>query len=135
MEPRRADVPILYNGVNAAVQLAPCLSSFQYVDVASGSSDKISIQINDRDHRWIGAWFPQKGDLLQPTIQTLNWRGDGQNSRFQCGTFRVDDFSFAGQIYFIFYFFMVCGCQPFRKSDFHRIAFIVRNKRNGCYFS
>ena len=96
MLPRQANVSLLYNGANASGQIAPYLASFQYTDVASGSSDKISIQINDRDHRWIGAWFPQKGDLLQPTIQTFNWWGDGQNSRFPCGTFRVDDFSFAG---------------------------------------
>ena len=96
MLPRQANVSLLYNGANASGQIAPYLASFQYTDVASGSSDKISIQINDRDHKWIGAWFPQKGDLLQPTIQTFNWWADGQNSRFPCGTFRVDDFSFAG---------------------------------------
>ena len=78
MEPRRADVPILYNGVNAAVQLAPCLSSFQYVDVASGSSDSVSLEVNDRERRWIGPWFPVKGDVLQPTIRTFNWTGEGQ---------------------------------------------------------
>lgn len=96
MEPRRADVPILYNGVNAAVQLAPCLSSFQYVDVASGSSDSVSLEINDRERRWIGPWFPVKGDVLQPTIRTFNWTGEGQVLQFPCGIFRVDDFSFKG---------------------------------------
>lgn len=96
MEPRKADVPILYNGANATTQLAPCLSSFQYVDVASGSSDSISLEINDRERRWIGPWFPVKGDRLQPTIRTMNWFGDGQVSLFPCGTFRVDDFSFQG---------------------------------------
>ena len=55
MLPRQANVSLLYNGANASGQIAPYLASFQYTDVASGSSDKISIQINDRDHRWIGA--------------------------------------------------------------------------------
>lgn len=96
MDPRKATVALLYNGTNANVQLAPYLSSFKYTDVASGSSDSISISINDRDRRWINGWFPQKGDRLQPTIETLNWERDGQKGKFPCGTFLVDDFSFKG---------------------------------------
>lgn len=96
MEPRKATIALQYNGANASGQVGSYLSSFQYKDVASGSSDSISLDLNDRDHRWIGAWFPQKGDLLQPTIQTRNWAGDGQALGFPCGTFRVDDFGFNG---------------------------------------
>lgn len=96
MDPRKATVAILYNGVKAEVQLAPYLSSFKYTDVASGSSDSISISINDRDRRWINGWFPQKGDRLQPTIETYNWERDGQKKKFPCGKFLVDDFSFKG---------------------------------------
>ena len=55
MLPRQAEVSLMYNGANASGQIAPYLNSFQYTDVAAGSSDKISIQINDRDHKWIGA--------------------------------------------------------------------------------
>lgn len=96
MDPRKATVALLYNGTNANVQLAPYLSSFKYTDVASGSSDSISISINDRDRRWINGWFPQKGDRLQPTIEILNWERDGQKGKFPCGKFLVDDFSFKG---------------------------------------
>lgn len=96
MDPRTATVSLQYNGVNASGQVSPYLSSFQYKDVASGSSDSIGIELNDPDHKWIGTWFPQKGDLLQPTIQTRNWTGTGQHLNFPCGTFRVDDFGFNG---------------------------------------
>ena len=96
MNPRRAAVSIWYNGKSANVQLASCLGSFQYTDVASGSSDSISLGINDRDRRWINGWFPQKGDRLQPTIRTYNWEHDGQQGKFPCGAFLVDDFSFQG---------------------------------------
>ena len=89
MDPRKATVAILYNGVKAEVQLAPYLSAFKYTDVASGSSDSISISINDRDRKWINGWFPQKGDRLQPTIETCNWERDGQKKKFPCGKFRV----------------------------------------------
>lgn len=96
MRPRQASVSILYNGVNASGQIAPYLGSFQYVDVAAGASDRISLQLNDRDHKWIGAWFPQKGDLLRPSIHTVNWDGSEKERHFSCGAFRVDDFSFSG---------------------------------------
>ncbi len=96
MLPRQAAVSLVYNGANASGQIAPYLNSFQYKDIASGSSDRISIQVSDRDHKWIGAWFPEKGDLLQPMITTLNWLKEGRITQFPCGTFRVDDFSFRG---------------------------------------
>lgn len=96
MEARRATVSVLYNGVNATGQIAQYLKSFQYKDVASGASDSISLTINDPDLKWIGPWFPVRGDRLVPTIQTENWSADGQVRKFPCGTFCVDDFGFKG---------------------------------------
>lgn len=96
MEARRATVSILYNGVNATGQIAPYLNSFQYKDIASGTSDSVSLTCNDRDLKWIGPWFPEKGDRLVPTIQTENWEAEGQAQKFPCGSFGVDDFSFKG---------------------------------------
>lgn len=91
MEARKASVALTYNGVDA-----PTPNSFSYTDVASGASDSISVGMNDRDRKWIGAWFPVKGDTLQPTIRTENWEQDGKAVDFPCGTFHVDDFSFSG---------------------------------------
>ena len=96
MNPRKATVSLVYNGVNATDPIAPDLDSFTFVDVASGSSDSINAEFTDRDHRWIDAWFPVQGDTLQPTILTENWEADGETSAFPCGTFHVDDFSFSG---------------------------------------
>lgn len=96
MNGRRADVSVMYNGKNATEQLLPYLQSFTYKDVASGSSDSISLTINDRDHKWINAWFPRKGDKLKCKIRTHNWTGDGLTWQFDCGTFTIDDFSFRG---------------------------------------
>ena len=62
MNPRKATVSLVYNGVNATDPIAPDLDSFTFVDVASGSSDSINAEFTDRDHRWIDAWFPVQGD-------------------------------------------------------------------------
>lgn len=96
MESRRADVAVTYNGKNATVQLAPLLASFTYKDVASGSSDSISMELNDRDQKWINGWFPKKGDKIKPTIRTFNWDGEGTTDKLPCGTYTIDTFSFRG---------------------------------------
>ncbi len=96
MNPRKATVSLVYNGVNATGQISSFLSAFEYTDQASGTSDSISITVNDRDHKWIGPWFPEKGDKLQPTIILQNWSKDGDKTSSFCGTFSVDDFSFSG---------------------------------------
>lgn len=96
MLPRKATVALTYNGTNATAAIAPELASFSYTDVASGSSDSISVELTDRGRKWIGPWFPVKGDILKPVIQTQNWNRDGQLQSFACGTFQVDDFSFSG---------------------------------------
>jgi hypothetical protein len=84
-----------YNG-HTADQISEYLSSFKYVDVASGSSDSITVELSDYDRKWMNAWFPQKGDRLQPVINRLNWDEDGKTTTLKCGTFIIDDFSFKG---------------------------------------
>ena len=96
MEPRKASVALLYNGKNATAQVSPYLASFTYTDVSSGSSDTISVELNDRDRKWIGPWLPQTGDRLKPTIRTQNWDADNIKTSFLCGAFCVDNFSFRG---------------------------------------
>lgn len=96
MDPRRATVEITYNGKDATTQLAQYLNSVNFTDVASGSSDDISIEINDRDRRWINGWFPQKGDSLSAIIRLHNWDQEGKTDSISCGSFCVDDFSFQG---------------------------------------
>lgn len=96
MDPRKADISLIYNGANATGQISSYINSFEYIDQAEGTSDSISITVNDRDHKWIGSWFPVKGDTLQPTILLTNWNGDGQSAQFPCGSFTLDDFSFSG---------------------------------------
>lgn len=95
METRSATVALTYNDVSATASITPTLGSFSYTDVASGSSDSISVELTDKERRWTGPWFPEKGDTLKPIIQTRNWDGEGDNRNFPCGTFQVDDFGFS----------------------------------------
>lgn len=92
---RRATVSLTYNG-RSATQMAKYLESFKYTDVASGSSDSISIDLNDKDRRWINGWFPRNGDRLKPKIIRHDWDAPGKTTKMNCGTFVIDDFSFKG---------------------------------------
>ena len=92
---RKASVEMLYNDKSAA-QMSEYLSSFKYTDVASGSSDSISVQLTDRDRKWINGWFPKKGDKLKPTLVFSDWDSDGDTRSLSCGAFVIDDFSFKG---------------------------------------
>lgn len=96
MDPRKAAVNVTYNGKNISSRLADYLSAFSYVDESSGSGDDITITINDRDHKWIGEWMPEKGDIIGAEIQLDNWTKDGDMQKLSCGAFTIDDISFSG---------------------------------------
>lgn len=64
MYPRKATASVSYNGKRIDTKLAEYLQSFSYTDVASGESDSLSLNINDRDRKWIKSWFPSKGDTM-----------------------------------------------------------------------
>lgn len=95
MDPRKATVSLLYNGVGATKQISDYLSAFTYTDNASGAADTISITVNDPKKKWIGSYFPRHGDRLQPTIILQNWQKSG-TKKYPCGYFTLDTFGFNG---------------------------------------
>ncbi len=96
MDPRKATASVSYNGKRIDTKLAGYLQSFSYTDVASGESDSLSLNINDRDRKWIKSWFPSKGDTMAATIIMKNWSKEGDTQKLSCGSFVIDDFSFSG---------------------------------------
>lgn len=96
MNPRKAKASVTYNGANIDTKLAEYLQSFSYTDVASGESDSLSLVVNDRDRKWIKAWFPSKGDTMSANIVMSNWNAEGDTQKIACGSFVIDDFSFSG---------------------------------------
>lgn len=96
MQGRKASVIITYNGKNVTTKLSEFLESFSYTDVASGESDSISIKLSNIDKKWLGAWFPAKGDKLSVSTKLVNWSKTGEK-KFRCGEFTLDEFSFSGR--------------------------------------
>ena len=96
-EARRSSIDVIYQGVNISNDISKDLSSFEYVDNASGESDNVSLSLKDEQHIWLKDWLPEKGDIIIPTIKVLNWNNFGDNRSLPCGSFLVDEPEYSGR--------------------------------------
>lgn len=60
---RRANVDVTLAGADISQDIAPFLISVTYDDNRSGEADSIAVELEDRDGRFRGDWFPKKLDL------------------------------------------------------------------------
>ena len=67
------------------------LEKLTYTDVASGSSDSLSISLCNINGKWLNTWYPKKGSTVSGKLIFNNWNNDGVNKRLSCGTFTLDD--------------------------------------------
>jgi phage protein D len=93
---RRVFLKVSIDGHDATSFLEPYLTSFAYSDQAEGKSDEISLELHDRDGKWMEEWMPSKGTAVSASIRCLNWRGPGQNMVLDCGKFTADEVSCSG---------------------------------------
>lgn len=93
---RKAVSSLSFNGKNVSTRLSDYLESVSYEDVASGSSDAISIKVQNIDMKWMNQWYPSKGDAISGNITFKDWNTDGKDIRLNCGSFVLDEVKFAG---------------------------------------
>ena len=93
---RKAIVSIGCSSQKIKKSIKDCLEGFSYDDVASGSSDSISLTLNNSDLRFIRDQMPKKGDKLTPIISLYNWTSNGITKRINAGRMILDDLSFDG---------------------------------------
>ena len=91
MRSRRIRTDILYNGVDANVDISGVLADFSFSD-STEESDSISLTLNDREEKWSGAWMPENGDKIQAGIILENWNDEGDRKQIRCGEFVVDSY-------------------------------------------
>lgn len=94
---RQATVTLKKENKKKNLALTKYIENFSFTDVATGSSDSISVNLNNLDKEFLNKWLPKKGMTLIPTINLTNWNKDGQNKSVKCGKFILDDFSLSGR--------------------------------------
>lgn len=92
MKTRSARLIIGYNGR----EISGDVEDFTYTDPAGGASDSISIQMGDRDGKWIDAWMPEKGDMVTAAILVEDWQREGDSRNLFAGEFIVDEIGLSG---------------------------------------
>lgn len=88
MKTRKADLVIVYEGVNITEDIKSDVEDFSFTDNASGAADDISLSLNNTTKKWIQAWQPIEGDIIKAVIES-------GNKRLECGVFYVDDIGFS----------------------------------------
>lgn len=93
---RHAQAEIIYNGQSIVTSLAERTGGFTYNDPETGSSDDISLTINDAADKWLNGMFPKLGDKIAALIRVSDWAFPGDYRMLNCGNFVIDDPSFSG---------------------------------------
>lgn len=96
MNARQSYVVVKYNDKDITKTITDYIEGFQYVDNASGKADTVTLKLNDRSGKWSGSWIPVQGDHVQTTIRLTNWGSEGDNRKYNCGFFLIDDLEFSG---------------------------------------
>lgn len=94
---RRASLKVIYMGVDITKYIQSDLIGFKYTDNASENADDVEIELKDEKAKWLNDWFPGKGDIIKPKINTLNWHKDGEECSLYCGAFIVDEPEYSGR--------------------------------------
>jgi uncharacterized protein len=79
-----------YDGRNITADITKMIIALSYHDKVGRHSDEVEVVIEDRDRRWQGPWFPQRGDLVGLLI------GYTDGELMDAGIFQVDELELKG---------------------------------------
>jgi phage protein D len=80
---------LTYGQKDVTSDITPYVRSVTYTDYLSGQSDELEVELEDADGRWVGPWYPGKGDTLILKI------GYQDTPLLPCGAFEIDEIEFA----------------------------------------
>ena len=76
---RHAEISITYAGVDITKDIAPDLEGFSYSEKGSGEADSLTISLQNKGLKWMGAWLPQTGRSNPSFSHSIrlgsSWRG------------------------------------------------------------
>ena len=96
LQVRAARPEISMGGTDYYQSLAPYFVSMTYEDNCDGKkADDLSLELADRDGKFISTWMPQKGATLDAGIIAERWFSPmGAGIKLDCGTFWIDSIEF-----------------------------------------
>jgi hypothetical protein len=92
----RSKLIMEYNGVEATNIIADDCGSFTWKDNATGTADTMTLDLSDRDGKWMDGFYPQDDDSFKAWLEVSEWAADYRQGRIYCGTFTVDSLSYTG---------------------------------------
>ena len=88
---RNTSLDLVYEKTNITEDLRPHLKGWSYTDNLSGQSDDLQITLEDREHLWMGDWYPEHGAKLTATMKRTNWISENKTKEFPLGVFEIDE--------------------------------------------
>lgn len=97
MEARRISVIIKYNNKDISVDISKYLKIISYTDNLSGEADDLQIILEDKAGLWQSKWMPEKGALLDATLQQKYWQTLSELPQsLRLGLFEIDEITSSG---------------------------------------
>lgn len=93
IDSRRTNLDITYNSKNIKAELEEHLKDWTFTDNLSGEIDDLQVVFEDVENKWLSAWFPSKGSLLNATIYKKYWKSSTIKTKI--GKFEVDEITAA----------------------------------------
>lgn len=96
MNGRKITPDVLYDNTTITAEIEPFVTDITYTDNFSGQADAITINLGDREKRWMNTWMPKKGASLEASlIISPDW-GSKASSRRKLGYFEIFDINMSG---------------------------------------
>lgn len=86
---KRPSFRVSYLGKNITADVVADLESMTFADRLGGESDELTITVADPAAKWLGPWYPKKGDQIE------GWLGDTDGT-IAAGTYEIDKITYEG---------------------------------------
>lgn len=90
MKSRRITTNVKYNNQSISDNIDPYITDISFTDNLSGQADDVTINLGDRERKWMNKWAPKKGASLEISLTvSADWPSTNQISR-KLGYFEID---------------------------------------------
>lgn len=102
MQARQSFLDVEIDGRDVSTAISDYVLDFTYTDRASGESDSIDMTLQDKDEKFINAWYPmpleegEKPTTFRARIRTKNWDHIIDSGMLDTGTFEIDSCDLSG---------------------------------------